>query len=143
MGVALGGGGSCHGRILLWENSLNSRGEPLKRKNSPCSSLPLQTSASPLTQPNFPTTLETIQVRVRHGPTLPPSPGVTRVLNFSGNDPASVYIARGCTLPLCVCHFIFIPFSDITHPGDLVLLKHPCLAGEGAVDLALIQEFCG
>ena len=35
--------------------------------------------------------LETFQVRVHHGPTLLPSPGVTWLPNFSGNDPVGVH----------------------------------------------------
>ena len=51
---------------------------------SSCSSLLLLTSAQPLTQPNFPTSLEAVRVRVCHRPTLLPSPGITRLPNFSG-----------------------------------------------------------
>ena len=48
----------------------------------------------------------------------PPSPGVTQLLNFSGNYPASVHSLSGRTLPLHVCHFIFISPSDFKHPGQ-------------------------
>ena len=31
--------------------------------------------------------------------------------------PAVVHSLRGCTPPLCVCHFILIALSDFKHPG--------------------------
>ena len=64
---------------------------------SSCSSLPLLTNAQALTQPNFPTGLETIRVKVRHGPTLLSSWGITWLPNFSGNDSAGIHSLRGWT----------------------------------------------
>ena len=84
---------------------------------SSCSSLLLLTSAQPLTQLNFPSRPETIQVRVHHGPTVFPSPGVTWLPNSSGNNPVGIHSLSGWTPTLCVSHFIFIPPSDFKHPG--------------------------
>ena len=103
---------------LLWESSLISHWEFLFGTKSSSSSLPLPTSARPLTQPNFPTRPETIQVRVPQGPTLLPSPGVTWLSNFSGNDPAGVHSLSRWTLSQCVCHFVFIPPSNFRYPGS-------------------------
>ena len=69
-GRGTGGGGACCGRIP------QTAAECLFfsfffLKNSSYSSLPLQTSAWPLTQLNSPTRLGTDWVRVRQGPTLP------------------------------------------------------------------------
>ena len=58
-------------------------------------------------------------VRVHCGSTLL-SPGMTRLPSFSGNDPANVHSLSGCTPPLHVCHFIFIPPATSkhqVHPG--------------------------
>ena len=115
-GWAFGGGcRDCRGTGTNWQLQENSGAIPqtatesLKKKKCSCSSLQLQTSTWLLTQPNFPTRPETIQVRVCHGPPLLPSPNISQLCNFSGNDPASIHSLIGCTLPLCICHFVLIP----------------------------------
>ena len=97
-------------------------------KNSSYSSLPLQTSAWPLTQPNSPTRPGTLWVRVHHSPT-PPS-----------QCPQSQWVHK---TPVC---WPLRPYSAQQRQASrsiLVLLKPPYLAWEGATDLALSQESCG
>ena len=119
--------GPTHGLWLLWGCSWGGGvftvGEFPKQPpiaffwtNSFCSSLLLLTSAPPLTEPNFPTILETIQVRIHHSQLF-------SLLQGSPSSPISLVMTQpastvsGCELPLCVCHFVFIPPSDFKHPG--------------------------
>ena len=123
---------------LLYESSLQSDCE-LFFEYKPLLSLPFLTCAWLFTQPNFLTRLETIQVRVQHAPTLLPSPGVTQLPSFSGNDLASIHSPSGCILPLCVSHFISIPFSNFHHPGPFwCWATLPALEREEAGDLTLL-----
>ena len=93
---------------------------------------------------HFLTRLETIWVSDKHSPTLLPSPGVAWLPNFSGNDLAGVHSPRGCTLPLCVFHFVSIPHSDFKHPGpSCCQAALPALVGEGAGALTLLPVSCG
>ena len=98
-------------------------------KNSSFSSLPLQTSTWLLTQPNSPTSwgLGTDQVRVCYDPTLP------------SRSPQSQPVHP---VPVCLPLHPYSPLGLQASRSLLVLFK-PCLAGEGAVDLALSQESCG
>ena len=96
-------------------------------KNSSYSNLLLQTSAWLLTQPTSPTSLGTDRSR-----------SVIAQL-----FPAKVHSLSGCTLPLCICHFVLICPLLLQASRSLLLLLKPCLAGEGAVDLAVSQETCG
>ena len=95
-------------------------------KNSSYSSLPLQTSAWPLTQPHSLTRLGTMWFRVPHGPALPSQCPQSQRVN---------------TTPVYLPLNHFSPQRLQASRSLLVLLK-PCLAGEGAVDRSLSQEPC-
>ena len=96
-------------------------------KNSSYSSLPLQTSAWPLTKPHSLTRLGTMWFRVPHGPALPSQCPQSQRVN---------------TTPVYLPLNHFSPQRLQASRSLLVLLK-PCLAGEGAIDLVLSQESCG
>ena len=119
-GSGAGGGGSCRRRIpQIATDCLFFLFFFLK--NSSHSSLSLQTSTWPLTQPNSPSRPGTDWVRGRHCPTLP--------------------TWHPHTAPVCLPLRPYSPPATSSIQVPVVLLK-PCLAGEGAVDLALSQESC-
>ena len=103
--------------------------------------LPFLTSTQLFTQPNFLTRVETIRVRVQHSPTLLSSPGITWLPNFSGDDLVSIHSPSSPTsvhFPLCLYSAQWLQaLRSIMMP-----LCSPCLAREGAVDLALLQGSC-
>ena len=84
-------------------------------------------SAWPLTQPNYPTRLETIQVTVHHCLTLP-------------SHPQSQWVH---TTPVCLPLRPYCP-SDFKHPGpSWCCSKLPVWQGRGPVDPAFSHESCG
>ena len=112
---------------------------PLLENSLQSSCLQLLTNAQLFTQANFPTRLETVRVRVPHGPTPP----------ISRCSPAPQFLwcrcpqsQRMCTTSVCLpLHLYSLQWLQASR-YILVQLHPPCLAGEGAVDLTLIQGSC-
>ena len=103
-------------------------GEPATSREflkSSCS--PFLTSARLFTQPNFPTSLETIQIRSNTAQFLP-SPGVTWHLSFS----ASVHSPSGCIPPLCLPLHLYSPQRLPASRSFLVLGCPPCFCRGGS-----------
>ena len=94
--------------------------------NSYYSSLPLQTSAWPLTQPH------SNQTGGQTG-----SGSITAQL-----FPAGVHSLSGCPPPLCVCHFVLIPHCDFKHPGPSWCCSNFVWQGREPLT-CLSQESCG
>ena len=93
---------------------------------------PFLTSAWLFTQPNFPTSPETIQVRVSQGQT----PTFSRCYLAPQFLWSGIHSPSRCILLLCVSHFVSIPPSDFQHPGpSWCWAALPALVGEGAGDL--------
>ena len=81
---------------------------------------------------------------ISHISTLQLEQGLTR----SGSVTAQLFRAvihclGGCTLPLCIYHFVFILPLQLQASRSLLVLLKPFLAGEGSIELALTQESCG
>ena len=114
--------------------------QPLCESSLQSSCLSFLTRKRLFTQPNFPTSLDSIHVGVCHSPTLLPSPDVPWPPNFSGNDLAGIHSPSGCILPLCVSHFVSIPSNDFQDPGpSSCQAAFLALVGEGGGDLTLLQ----
>ena len=95
------------------------------------------------TQPSSLTNSEIIHDRVDHNPTLIPSPGIIQLPNFSGNVLAGIYSPNEYIPPLCVSHFVSIPFSHFQHPGpSWCQAALHALVGERAGDLTLLPISC-
>ena len=96
-------------------------------KNSSCSSLPLHTRAWSLTQPTSPTRPGTIQVKAHHDPTL------------NSFQPATTVSVGAHSLCVFATLSSF-PSLRLQATRSFPVLLKPCLAGEGAIDLALSPE---